>query len=136
MNFDLAPETKEIVAQLSKWNDSDRQNLGLPDFSTRDWANFLSFDILEPVSDDTGTMQFAAIISEAGRKSLPGPVLEAYLALRSGSTEAAEALRQGKVVTSVLYKPELKSDPIHPNADGYRRIAEAMAKLLQAAGAI
>ena len=101
MNFDLAPETKEIVAQLSKWNDSDRQNLGLPDFSTRDWANFLSFDILEPVSDDTGTMQFAAIISESGRKSLPGPVLEAYLALRSGSTEAAEALRQGKVVTSV-----------------------------------
>ena len=43
---------------------------------------------------------------------------------------------EGKIVTSVLYKPDLKSDPIHPNADGYRRIAEAMAKLLQAAGAI
>jgi len=86
MDFNLAPETKEIVAQLAKWNEGgSRQNLGIPDFSKRDWANFLAFGILEPVQDDTGTLQMAAILSETAGKAFPGPVLEAYLALRSAA---------------------------------------------------
>ncbi len=42
----------------------------------------------------------------------------------------------GKTVTSVLYSPDMKADPIHPNAKGYRRLAEAVAELLRKAGAI
>jgi len=43
---------------------------------------------------------------------------------------------EGKIVTDVLYKPDQKSDAIHPNAKGYRRMAEAVAALLKKAGAV
>jgi acyl-CoA thioesterase-1 len=43
---------------------------------------------------------------------------------------------EGKIVTDVLYTPSEKSDPIHPNAKGYRRMAQAFAELLKSAGAI
>jgi lysophospholipase L1-like esterase len=43
---------------------------------------------------------------------------------------------EGRIVTSVLYRPDEKSDPIHPNAKGYRRIAQAIAELLKKAGAL
>jgi lysophospholipase L1-like esterase len=43
---------------------------------------------------------------------------------------------EGEIVTSVLYKPEYKSDGIHPNAQGYRKMAEAIADLLRKSGAL
>lgn len=43
---------------------------------------------------------------------------------------------EGDIITSVLYKADLKSDPIHPNAAGYRKVAEAVAGLMRDAGAL
>ena len=43
---------------------------------------------------------------------------------------------EGDILTSVLLATDMKSDPIHPNARGYRKMAEALAKLLRESGAI
>lgn len=43
---------------------------------------------------------------------------------------------EGDVINDVLRKPAMKADPIHPNAQGYRVVAEAVAALLKQAGAL
>lgn len=43
---------------------------------------------------------------------------------------------EGKVLNDIMHQLELKADAIHPNAKGYRRMAEAIAQLLKQAGAI
>ena len=43
---------------------------------------------------------------------------------------------ESSILRSVLSSPDLKSDTIHPNAAGYRKMAEAIAKLLKATKAI
>jgi len=43
---------------------------------------------------------------------------------------------EGEIINAVLRDAALKSDPIHPNANGYRRIAERLAAFFKQSGAI
>ncbi len=42
----------------------------------------------------------------------------------------------GEVLRAIESDRALKSDPIHPNAEGYRRLAQQLAALLREAGAL
>ncbi|HEX6827757.1 MAG TPA: GDSL-type esterase/lipase family protein, partial [Burkholderiales bacterium] len=43
---------------------------------------------------------------------------------------------EGEIVKDLLFNNATKSDMIHPNAAGYRRMAEAIARLLKDGGAV
>jgi acyl-CoA thioesterase-1 len=64
-------------------------------------------------------------------------------ALLAGAPEFYEELAkefaipyEGGILKDVLYSADTKSDPIHPNAKGYQRMAQAIAELLRKSGAI
>lgn len=42
----------------------------------------------------------------------------------------------GEILSEILRKPDLKSDQIHPNSEGYKKMAETLAKLLKKSGAV
>jgi lysophospholipase L1-like esterase len=43
---------------------------------------------------------------------------------------------EGEALDEILRNNEYKSDPIHPNARGYRQLAMALAEVLKRSGAI
>lgn len=43
---------------------------------------------------------------------------------------------EGEIINTVLRDAALKADPIHPNASGYRKIAEQLAALFKKSGAL
>ncbi len=101
-------------------------------------------DMLRKVSDATIVANLREMIQAATRQGtavvllgVPRPALFGSAATFYG--ELAKEFRlpyEGEVLNDVLKKPGMKADPIHPNAQGYRVVAEAVAALLKKGGAL
>jgi lysophospholipase L1-like esterase len=101
-------------------------------------------DMLRRVNDERIAANLRQMISAARQRGaavvllgVPRPALFGGAASFYGELADESALvYEGEVLNSVLRDAALKSDPIHPNALGYRRIAERIAALLRERGAL
>lgn len=101
-------------------------------------------DLLRKTGEDKAEANLRAMIALAKEKGIQVvmiavPKLGLSLAPAPYYEKIATELKlpiEAKILRSVLSSPSLKSDTVHPNAAGYRKIAEAMAELLKSAKAI
>lgn len=102
-------------------------------------------DMLRRQSRSEMADNLEAMVREIRQRDIP-VVLMAVPELRGLSLEAEPVYREiaerhdipiePEVLSDVLGRGRLKSDPIHPNAAGYERIAAALHRLLRQTGAI
>lgn len=65
----------------------------------------------------------------------PGVFLKAAPLYREVA-ESEQVLLENEIIADIVSEVSLKSDAIHPNAEGYRRLAERVYQLLTTAGAL
>jgi len=100
MNLELSPTSRDVQLAVSRWVDDQARNGRTDAFDMARWKSFLSLGLMD---SDADTLFDRCIgLHEAARAGLPGPVLEAQLALLADSSgRAAKALENGQLVTSL-----------------------------------
>ncbi len=101
-------------------------------------------DLLRQTGEEKAEANLRAMIALAKSKGIaviliavpkPGLILTAPAYYEKIATEMQLPI-ETSILRNILTSPDLKSDTIHPNAAGYRKMAEAIAELLRSAKAI
>jgi hypothetical protein len=102
MDFTLPEQTAQLERELARWTAKRAERLGeLDAFDLADWRELVAFGLPGLTQAGGDEVDLVVGLMEVARAGLPGPVVEAQLALDAGSTAAASALAEGQVVSSV-----------------------------------
>lgn len=103
MDVTLPDETEQLARELNRWTTKRVERLGeFSGFDHKVWAELVAFGVPGLLGSGGTVVDLAVALMEVARAGLPGPVIEAQLALDTQCTEAAVALERGEVVTSAL----------------------------------
>jgi lysophospholipase L1-like esterase len=97
-----------------------------------------SVPTLNALSQDAVILAFGDSLT-AGTGAPEGESYPMLLAKRLGHTVINAGMageRSDQALAQILGESRLKSDLVHPNAQGYEQLAEAIGRLLKAAGAV
>jgi len=103
MDFELESETHQVSLSVRSWvkRHSPIIKAGKP-FDSHVWRAFLDLGILAIEEDGGSFVDLVVGLYELAHAGLPGPVLEAAMAIGTENSEVHQALREGKVVTAAL----------------------------------
>ena len=102
-------------------------------------------DLLRKFNPQTTRANLKAMIESALQRNIPvlllgvpgpGLVLLKSAALYAQLAQQYGVAYEGDILPRVASDQQLKSDHVHPNAAGYRKIAEALLRQLQTSGAL
>lgn len=102
-------------------------------------------DILQKLPAETTLSNLKAMISEAKQRNIPvvligvpefGLLFLHSAPIYSELAETEQIPGDLEILPEIIASNELKSDPVHPNDKGYRRLAEGIAALLKKHGAL
>jgi len=102
-------------------------------------------DLLRKFNPQATRANLGAMIEDARQRNIPvllvGVPRPGFVLLESAELYARLAQQyglayEGDILPAVESDTQLKSDHVHPNAAGYRKIAEALLRRLQASGAL
>jgi hypothetical protein len=101
MDFELPPETAQLSDEIGRWNARRGDFRAGIQGNTAEWREFVDFGVIGLEVSDGNALDTAVGIMAGAYGGLPGPIVEAEMALRSGNKEARAALEKGKIVTSI-----------------------------------
>jgi len=102
VKFELDDITTAVREEMASKADARLARIGqLGPHDTATWKAIADFGLLTGDADGLRSVDVVAGMMALARGGLPGPVLEAALAVASGSSAAEAAVRSGELVTSI-----------------------------------